>query len=124
MAKKSFSGVQTIIKDVTADEKGICRGSFIIDIPEYRIKCELKFCLEETDEGRMALKLTNKGVVLLKGEASQNDPEEKLMLCYLFWASFNRMTKGVTAPDATFTPEIDEQSFLKLALLLKNQTNA
>lgn len=120
MAEKSFSGVQTIIKDVTADEKGIYRGSFIINIPEYCIQCELKFCLEKTDEGRMALELINKGVILLKGEASQDDPKEQLMLSYLFWVSFNRMRKGVTAPDATITPEIDEQSFLKLALLLKN----
>lgn len=124
MAEKSFSGVQTIIKDVTADEKGIYRGIFIIEIPEYRIKCELKFCLEEADEGRVALELANKGVILLRGEASPDDPEEKLMLSYLFWASFNRMRKGVTAPDATITPEIEEQSFLKLALLLKGQTNA
>lgn len=124
MAERSFSGVQTIIKDVTADEKGICRGSFVIDIPEYGIKCELKFCLEETDKGRMALELANRGVILLKGEASQEDPEEKLMLSYLFWASFNRMRRGVTTPSATMTPEIDEQSFMKLALLLKTQTNA
>ena len=124
MAEKSFSGVQTIIKDVTADEKGIYRGSFIIDIPEYRIKCELKFCLKETDEGCMALELANKGVILLRGEANQDDSEEKLMLNYLFWASFNRMRKVVATPDAIITPEIDEQSFLRLVLLLKGQTNA
>lgn len=124
MAERSFSGIQTIIKDVTADEKGIYRGSFTINIPEYHIQCELKFCLELKDEGDPSLELTSKGVILLKGQASQDDPEEKLMLGYLFWASFKRMIKKITTPGATMTPEIDEQSFMKLALLLKNQTNA